>query len=97
MQCSIKRGENSDQLDVTLENSKIVKLALTWVVTTQRDGITYRSCRLFRMLSSKRKCKAEGYHTVCAHFVAVSHCLPATTEGNQESVQGADYKRSPQA
>jgi hypothetical protein len=32
-------GELSDQLDVTLENSKIVKLALTWVVTTQSEAI----------------------------------------------------------
>jgi hypothetical protein len=28
----------SDQLDVTLESSKIVKLALTWVATTQSDA-----------------------------------------------------------
>jgi hypothetical protein len=33
-----------DQLDVTLESSMKVKLALTWVATTQR------SCRLFRLL-----------------------------------------------
>ena len=32
-------SELSDQLDVTLENSKIVKLALTWVATTQSDAI----------------------------------------------------------
>jgi hypothetical protein len=32
-------SELSDQLDVTLQSSKIVKLALTWVVTTQRDAI----------------------------------------------------------
>jgi hypothetical protein len=32
-------SELSDQLDVTLESSKIVKLALTWVVTTQSDAI----------------------------------------------------------
>ena len=36
-------SELSDQLDVTLESSKIVKLALTWVVTTQRDTIKQRS------------------------------------------------------
>jgi hypothetical protein len=30
---------HSDQLDVTLESSKIVKLALTWVATTQSDAI----------------------------------------------------------
>jgi hypothetical protein len=30
-------SELSDQLDVTLESSKIVKLALTWVATTQSD------------------------------------------------------------
>jgi hypothetical protein len=29
----------SDQLDVTLESSKIVKLALTWVAMTQNDAI----------------------------------------------------------
>ena len=29
----------SDHLDVTLGSSKIVKLSLTWVVTTQRDVI----------------------------------------------------------
>jgi hypothetical protein len=32
-------SELSDQLDVTLESSKIVKLALTWVTTTQSDAI----------------------------------------------------------
>jgi hypothetical protein len=32
-------SELSDQLDVTLESSKIVKLALTWVATTQSDAI----------------------------------------------------------
>ena len=32
-------SELSDQLDVTLESSKIVKLALTWVATTQGDAI----------------------------------------------------------
>jgi hypothetical protein len=31
--------ELSDQLDVTLESSKRVKLALTWVATTQSDAI----------------------------------------------------------
>ncbi len=31
--------ELSDQLDVTLESSKTVKVALTWVVTTQSDAI----------------------------------------------------------
>jgi hypothetical protein len=31
--------EISDQHDVTLESSKIVKLALTWVPTTQSDAI----------------------------------------------------------
>jgi hypothetical protein len=32
-------SELSDQHDVTLESSKIVKLALTWVATTQSDAI----------------------------------------------------------
>ena len=32
-------SELSDQLDVTLESSKRVKLALTWVATTQSDAI----------------------------------------------------------
>jgi hypothetical protein len=32
-------SELSDQLDVTLESSKIVELALTWVATTQSDTI----------------------------------------------------------
>jgi hypothetical protein len=32
-------SELSDQLDVTLESSKIVKLAPTWVATTQSDAI----------------------------------------------------------
>jgi hypothetical protein len=32
-------SELSDQLDVTLESSRIVKLALTWVATTQSDAI----------------------------------------------------------
>jgi hypothetical protein len=32
-------SELSDQLDVTLESSKIVELALTWVATTQSDAI----------------------------------------------------------
>jgi hypothetical protein len=32
-------SELSNQLDVTLESSKIVKLALTWVATTQSDAI----------------------------------------------------------
>jgi hypothetical protein len=32
-------SELSDQLDLTLETSKIVKLALTWVATTQSDAI----------------------------------------------------------
>jgi hypothetical protein len=32
-------SEISDQLDVTLESSKIIKLALTWVATTQSDAI----------------------------------------------------------
>jgi hypothetical protein len=32
-------SELSDQLDVTLESSKVVKLALTWVATTQSDAI----------------------------------------------------------
>jgi hypothetical protein len=31
--------EISKQLNVTLESSKIVKLALTWVATTQSDAI----------------------------------------------------------
>jgi hypothetical protein len=32
-------SEISDQLDVTLESSKIIKLALSWVATTQSDAI----------------------------------------------------------
>jgi hypothetical protein len=32
-------SELSDQLDVTLESSKMVKLALTWVTTNQSDAI----------------------------------------------------------
>ena len=32
-------SELSDQFDVTLESSKIVNLALTWVATTQSDAI----------------------------------------------------------
>ncbi len=32
-------SELSDQLDVTLESSKIVKPTLTWVVTTQNEAI----------------------------------------------------------
>jgi hypothetical protein len=32
-------SEFSDQLDVTLESSKIVKLALIWVARTQSDAI----------------------------------------------------------
>jgi len=32
-------SELSDQREVTLESSKIVKLALTWVATTQSDAI----------------------------------------------------------
>jgi hypothetical protein len=32
-------SELSGQLDVTLESSKKVKLALTWVTTTQSDAI----------------------------------------------------------
>jgi hypothetical protein len=32
-------SEVSDQLDVTFERSKRVKLALTWVATTQSDAI----------------------------------------------------------
>ncbi len=32
-------SELSDQLDVTLETSKVVKLALTWVATAQNDAI----------------------------------------------------------
>jgi hypothetical protein len=43
-------SELSDQLDVTLESSKRVKLALTWVATTQSDAIKERSCRLFRLV-----------------------------------------------
>ncbi len=43
-------SELSDQLDVTLESSKIVKLALTWVATTQSDAIKQRSFRLFRLV-----------------------------------------------
>jgi hypothetical protein len=43
-------SELSDQLDVTLESSKIVKLALTWVATTHSDAIKERSCRLFRLV-----------------------------------------------
>jgi hypothetical protein len=36
---SLHLNDLSDQLDVTLGISKIVKLALTWVVTTQSDAI----------------------------------------------------------
>jgi hypothetical protein len=32
-------SELPNLLDVTLESSKIVKLALTWVATTQSDAI----------------------------------------------------------
>jgi hypothetical protein len=32
-------SELSDQLDVTLENSTIVKVALNWIATTQSDAI----------------------------------------------------------
>jgi hypothetical protein len=32
-------SELSDQHDVTLESSKMVKLALTWVATTHSDAI----------------------------------------------------------
>ena len=32
-------SEVSDQLDVSLESSKIVELALTWVAMTQSDAI----------------------------------------------------------
>jgi hypothetical protein len=32
-------SELSDQLDVTIESYTKVKMALTWVATTQRDAI----------------------------------------------------------
>jgi hypothetical protein len=32
-------SELSDQLDVTIESSKMVKVALSWVATTQSDAI----------------------------------------------------------
>ena len=59
------------------KSSRIVKLALTWVATTQSDAIKYRSCRLFRLVLLKDKCKPEGYHAVCVQYVALSCCLSA--------------------
>ena len=38
MNAVLSLSELSDQVDVTLESSKIVKLALTWVATTQSDA-----------------------------------------------------------
>ncbi len=46
----LRLSDLSDQLDVTLESSKIAKLALTWVATTQSDAIKQKSCRLLRLV-----------------------------------------------
>jgi hypothetical protein len=46
----LNSSDLSDQLDVTLESSKIVKLALTCVATAQSDAIKSRSCHLFRLV-----------------------------------------------
>ena len=69
-------SELSDQLDVTLDNSQIVKLALTWVLTpkamqSNKDHAVYSG-----LFSSKSKCKPEVYDTVCV-YVALSCCLSA--------------------
>ena len=39
LNAALHLSELSDQLDVTLESSKRVKLALTWVAMTQSDAI----------------------------------------------------------
>ena len=74
-------SELSDQVDVTIESSKIVKLALTWVATThvstQSDAIEQRSSVYSDFFSSKRKRKPEGYHALCVQYVALSCCLSA--------------------
>jgi hypothetical protein len=62
---------------LTLESSKIVKLALTWIATKQRDEIHKDHALYSDFFSSKRKCKPEGYHAVCVQYVAVSCCLSA--------------------
>ena len=75
---SLHLSELSDQLDVTLESSKRVKLALTWVATTQSDAIKYKDHAVYSdFFSSKPKCKPEGYHAVCLQYVALCWCLPA--------------------
>ncbi len=63
----------SNQLDVILESSK--KLALTWVerqpkaMQSNKDHAVYSD-----FFSSKRKCKAEGYHAVCVQYVIYIAC-----------------------
>jgi hypothetical protein len=58
----------SDQLDVTRESSKIVKLALTWVEGHSGGPLTFlfwaNHAVYSDFFSSKRKCKSDGYHDV---------------------------------
>jgi hypothetical protein len=89
-------SELSDRLDVTLESSKIVKLALTWVATTQRDEINKDHAVYSDFFSSKRKCKPGGYYAVCVQYVAVYCCLSAKQMATSKQGQGA-YKTRPEA
>jgi hypothetical protein len=73
---------------VTLENSKTVKLALTWVVTTQIDEIKLRSYNhtvYSGFFSLWQKCKAEDYHAVYVQYLDLSCFLSAKqmTESKQ--------------
>jgi hypothetical protein len=44
--------------------------------------------------NSNRKCKAEDCHDVCVQYVAVSCCLSATTDDNEQAGEGASKKKT---
>ena len=71
-------SELSDHLDVTLECSIGQS---NWLSPGSRRPKAMQSNKdhavYLDLFSSKPKCKPEGYHAVCAQYVAVSCCLYA--------------------
>ena len=93
----LNSSDLSDQLDVTLESSKIVKLALTWVATTHERCNQINIMPFLCLLSLKEKVQAEGYHAACVQYVTVciSHIIVAQIVAEKEvSQRCALLKRS---
>ena len=89
-------SELSDKLDVTLESSKMVKLALAWVATTQSDAIAtlhvqyvaVSCCLPAKQMAKSKQCKVptkEYQYTGCSVIVLFFQSTQETVKVTRNS------------